>query len=66
MAENMTHNSECQGDSHTHHLCYMVSQGFHLEDEHLFQELTKSPQFKCEHCRQVAESEKNLCKPTRL
>ncbi len=64
--ENMTHNIECQSDSHTHHLCYMVSRGLHLEDEHLFQNLTENPQSKCEHCGRVANSEQNLCKPITL
>jgi hypothetical protein len=64
--ENVTHNMECQSDSHTHHLCYMVSQGLHLEDGDFFQTLTKAPQFNCERCGRVAHSEQNLCKPVRL
>jgi hypothetical protein len=62
----VSHNLECEGDLHTHHLCYMVAQSFHLSDEHHYQTLTKEPKFKCQQCGRVAKSEKNLCQPLRL
>ena len=67
MAEtNMTHNIECKSDSHTQHLCYIVSQGFHLSDAEKYQTLVNEPKFKCEHCGRVAKSDRNLCKPVKL
>ena len=53
-------------DAHTQHLCYIVSQGFHLSDEAEYQALAKEPQFKCKQCGRVAKSENNLCKPVKL
>ena len=48
------------------HLCYIVSQGFHLSDSKEYKELVKNPRFKCQHCGRVAHKEENLCKPTEL
>jgi hypothetical protein len=64
--ENSTHDTECQSNSHTRHLCYIVSQGFHLSDKQDYEALVKDPKFKCEHCGRVANSEKNLCRPVSL
>ena len=58
--------SGCKGRSHGQHLCYIVSQGFHLSDPEEYQALVKEPKFKCRHCGRVAKSKKNLCKPTKL
>jgi len=59
-------NSGCESPSHGRHLCYIVSQGFHLSDPEEYQVLVKEPEFKCRHCGRVAKSKKNLCKPTEL
>ena len=64
--ENVTYNTECQSASHTQHLYYMVSQGFHLSDKEDYEALVKDPKFKCEHCGRVANSDKSLCKPLAL
>ena len=64
--EHANHNLECRSDSHGKHLCYMVSQGFHLSDDGEYQELIKEPQFKCQHCGRVAKSDKNLCEPVKM
>jgi len=67
MAEtNITHNTECKSDSHTRHLCYIVSQGFHLSEADEYQALVDEPKFKCEHCGRVAKSGENLCRPVKL
>jgi hypothetical protein len=58
--------SGCESPSHGQHLCYIVSQGFHLSDPEEYQSLVKEPEFKCRHCGRVAKSEKNLCKPAKL
>ena len=64
--EKVSHNTECESDSHTEHLCYMVSQGFHLSDKEGYEVLVKDPKFKCEHCGRVANNDKNLCRPVSL
>ena len=64
--ENDQHNTECESELHSQHLCYFISQGFHLTDEERYKAMVSSPEFKCEHCGRVANSDKNLCKPISL
>ena len=59
-------NSECKSESHSQHLCYIVSQGFHISDPKEYNALIKNPKFKCQHCGQVAEKKDNLCVPNKL
>jgi hypothetical protein len=54
---------ECRDESHSEHLCYLVSQGFNLSDEQEFRALTENPRFTCHRCSRVANSDKNLCVP---
>lgn len=64
--ETRTHNTECHTETHTDHLCYMISQGFHLSDEQEYKALVDNPEFKCHHCGRTARSGANLCVPARL
>jgi hypothetical protein len=41
------HNRQCRSEFHNRHLCYMVSQGFHLSDDRQYKNLVSSPRFKC-------------------
>ncbi len=66
MTEEVQQNSECNSQTHSRHLYYIVSQGFHLSDEQEYKALVKDPQFKCQHCGRAANSDKNLCKPVKL
>ena len=67
MAEEKLHdNTECKSDSHNKHLCYMVSQGFHVSEGDEFEALVKNPAYKCSHCGRVANSDNNLCVPVGL
>ncbi len=58
--------SGCGSSSHEQHLCYIISQGFHLNDEAEYQVLIKNPKFKCQKCNRLAASKINLCKPEKL
>ena len=60
------HNAECGSERHKEHLCYFVSQGFHLSDEEEYKWLVESPQFKCRHCGRAAKCAESLCKPVDL
>jgi len=64
--ENIQGNPECKSESHNQHLCYFVSQGFHLSDKEEYKSMVEDPHFKCTHCGRVAKSDKNLCKPDKL
>lgn len=48
------------------HLCYMVSQGFHITDGEIYRALIADPRFRCYHCGRQARSYRNLCVPTEL
>ncbi len=60
------HNSECQSVLHEQHLCYIISQGFHLSDEQEYRALIDNAEHKCEHCGREAKSDANLCVPRHL
>jgi hypothetical protein len=48
------------------HLCYIVSQGFHLTDAQNYSALIAKPKFHCNHCGRQAASTRNLCVPIEL
>ena len=52
--------------SHMEHLCYMVSQGFHVSDEQEYKVLVENPRHKCLRCGRVAANDDNLCSPGSL
>lgn len=67
MAEDkITHNSNCSSESHSEHLCYIVSQGFHLSNAAEYDALVKDAKFKCRHCGRLAGKANNLCEPIKL
>ena len=59
-------NLECCTGLHTEHLCYMVSQGFHISDEAEYEALVEGPRYCCHRCWRVAASETSLCVPVDL
>jgi len=54
----------CTG--HKDHLCYIISQGFHLSDGQGYLALIAEPKFRCSHCGRQAASNRNLCVPMEL
>ena len=66
LKEFMNHNSKCNSEDHDHHLCYLISQGFHLSDKENFKLLTNDPKYQCRHCGRTANSNQNLCVPIKL
>ena len=59
-------NTECRCETHSEHLCYIISQGFHLTDEQGYKALVESPQYRCGRCGRNAKSKANLCIPVPL
>jgi len=57
---------ECCTGVHTEHLCYMVSQGFHVSDEQEYKALVENAEYKCNRCGRAARSGSNLCMPAHL
>ncbi|MHC4330580.1 MAG: hypothetical protein ACYSWW_20940 [Planctomycetota bacterium] len=66
LEEKIQHNLECSCGSYDHHLCYLMSQGFHLSDEQEYKALIEDPEFQCGHCGRKANSNENLCVPAVL
>ena len=64
--ENVQHNRECKSELHRRHLCYFISQGFHLTNPEKYEAMISNPHFKCQHCGRVAKSDKSLCVPLSL
>jgi hypothetical protein len=62
----LEHNVECCTGEHSEHLCYLISQGFHLSDEQEFKALIEDARYRCDHCGRHAKSEANLCVPMHL
>jgi hypothetical protein len=48
------------------HVCYIVAQGFDLEDGRMYRALVENPRFQCGHCRRMARCTRNLCVPERV
>jgi len=59
-------NTKCCTGNHSEHLCYLISQGFHLSDEHEFRTLIEDAEYRCDHCGRHAKSDANLCVPMHL
>lgn len=64
--EDLQSDLKCQSEQHHQHLCYLISQGFHLSDEQEYKALTDSPEFRCGHCHRKANSGQNVCVPVDL
>jgi hypothetical protein len=59
-------NLDCKSESHDKHMCYIISQGYHLSDPDEYDALVKNAEFKCRRCGRRAKSMDNLCEPFRL
>jgi len=59
-------NTECHSETHSEHLCYIISQGFHLSDDPQYKALVEEPKYRCNHCGRKAKSNGTLCVPAPL
>jgi len=59
-------NTECNCETHSEHLCYIISQGLHLSDTRQYKALVAKPKYRCDHCGRKAKSNGNLCVPVPL
>ncbi len=64
--ETLKDNSICDSELHIQHLCYIISQGFHLTDEQEYKALVEDAKYMCTHCHRTAKSAANLCVPVLL
>jgi hypothetical protein len=63
LRETVTTKSTCDSELHNEHLCFIISQGFHLTDEQEYKALIEEANFRCDRCRRTAKSGANLCVP---
>ncbi len=66
MLHNSTQEIDCMIENHDEHLCYLISQGFHISDADEYKTLINRPKFRCKHCGRHANKRKNLCMPEKL
>ena len=64
--EQHEHNHECESPDHDKHLCYIISQGFHLSDPQIYNVMIDNPKYQCQHCNRKANSNLNLCVPEEI
>jgi hypothetical protein len=51
---------------HDEHLCYLVNMGYMESNLKDYKELVKDAKFVCKKCGRSADSDENLCKPSKL
>ena len=61
--QKMTHNSGCQHAQHSTHLCFLMYEGFHLQNREEYKALVQDAQFRCQSCGRTAKSQESLCMP---
>ena len=66
VAKSRQPDTDSRTGSHSEHLCYMISQGFHLTDAAEYNALLENPRYICHHCERIAASGRNLCVPIDL
>ncbi|MHC4570759.1 MAG: hypothetical protein ACYS0C_01605 [Planctomycetota bacterium] len=64
--ENVHHNSRCQKEGHSNHLCILTDKFFHIHNAEEYRAMVKDSEFKCEFCGRTARSDNNLCYPIDL
>lgn len=64
--ERTTHNASCGDAEHGKHLCFLMYEGYHLNNKEAYKELVKDAEFRCQQCGRTAKSASSLCDPLRL
>lgn len=61
---------QCEGcyrsEQCSEHLCYIVSQGFHLAEPQEYRVVEVDGQYRCDHCGRIARAPVRLCIPVKL
>lgn len=67
MAEAKTvHNADCTDAEHGRHLCFLMYEGYHLNNKQAYRELVQDAQYRCQQCGRTARSAGSLCDPVGL
>ena len=60
------HNKTCSDAEHGRHLCFLMYEGYHLNNKEGYKALVHEAEFRCEHCGRTAKNAGSLCAPVRL
>jgi len=67
MAETkIAHNATCTDAEHGKHLCFLMYEGYHLNNRESYKELVRDAEFRCQQCGRTAKAASSLCDPVRL
>ncbi len=64
--KNMVHNADCKNEAHDNHLCFLIYEGFHLQNKEAYKAIVKDAAFRCQNCGRTAKKAANLCAPIAL
>ena len=64
--QKMTNNSDCTNQQHDTHLCFLMYEGYHLQNREEYKELVQDAQFRCQQCGRTAKNAGSLCMPEPL
>ena len=64
--EKIQSNADCENSGHEKHLCYLMFEGFHLQNPEQYKSIVQNAEFRCQNCGRTAASEENLCSPIKL
>lgn len=60
------HNTDCEGEGHSNHLCFLMYEGFHLSNKDEYRALVQDAHFRCQNCGRTAKAAESLCAPVEL
>ena len=61
-----SHNSACESDKHSEHLCFLMYEGWHFGHRGEYKALVQDASHLCENCGRTAKRASNLCAPKEL
>lgn len=60
------HNDSCGDVEHGKHLCFLMYEGYHLNNREGYKELVRDAEFRCQQLGRTAGSGNGLCDPVQL
>jgi len=60
------HNTNCNHEHHSEHLCYLMFEGFHLSHKAEYRSLIEHPRYRCRKCARTVKHAENVCEPVRI
>jgi hypothetical protein len=64
--EKTQHNADCGNAEHGKHLCFLMYEGYHLNNKEAYKALVRDAEFRCQKCGRTAKAAGSLCEPVPL